>query len=100
MPDSEGKLSDSEKQVIADNILKWPDDNGRDCCPICKQSDWSVGDYLIRSDVFVPSKVVLGGLSVPMALVWCKNCHYTRTFLAAPLGLLSDVRVDEAEGDR
>lgn len=92
MPDSDGKLTKSEKAKVA----RWLSEKGiGPYCPVCSENEWAVGDHVIDMKPLSSGGFVIGGSSYPVAFVFCKNCFYTRQFLAMPIGL-----VEKNKGNR
>ena len=57
-------------------------------CPNCGQNQWSVLE-IVSTSPFSPERgITIGGPTIPLLLVACKNCFQVSQFSAIGLGLL------------
>lgn len=89
MPDSEGKLTPSEKSLLATWLnTRAAGPGANSACPVCGTNNWVLGDHLLNAMVFHPGgAMVIGGPTYPMAFIACSNCQHVRTFMALPIGI-------------
>lgn len=80
----EGKLSQGEKQRIAD----WLNRKGVRNCSVCSANQWTIADHLVAPNTFHGGGLVLGGASYPQAMLICGNCSNTLYFNAVMMGIL------------
>ncbi len=57
-------------------------------CPICTTNSWAIGD-IVSALPYTTGKIKLGGPTVPMVQIICKNCAHVLLFAAIPIGLVS-----------
>lgn len=75
-------------QPQIDKLQTWLGSKARgNACPVCGQSNWTVGD-IVSAPVFSGSGISIGGKTIPMVQVVCTNCAYIQLFAVAPIGLL------------
>ena len=77
-------MTDRQKQTIKDALQK----KGFGACPMCKQSNWQVGDDLVHSPVTtLGGPMSLGGPHIPMVQIVCTNCGFVAHHAAGVLGI-------------
>jgi predicted nucleic-acid-binding Zn-ribbon protein len=57
-------------------------------CPSCGRNAWEVADIVVAPQF--AGGIILGGQTVPMVQLICKNCFYVRLYAAVPIGLLEE----------
>ena len=86
MLDEQGRLSDQDKQKIADWLdEKWTQPSK---CSVCGHSDWTLGEHLVNLQIYYGGGLRIGGPTYPYVMVICKNCAQTLFFNAVMLGLI------------
>lgn len=96
MPDQNGQLTEEETQ----KFLDWINEKSVDhTCPVCKKNSWSAGSHLLNGMVHTGGALVVGGPAYPAAFIVCKNCAYTRQFMAVPIGLMKTEDESEEKQD-
>jgi hypothetical protein len=86
--DKEGKLTEQEKQLIADWLAtRWP--TAQQSCPICNDSLWLISDHLVMPVPLGPGNAIrlLGGIGYPQVMLISAKCGYTRYFNFPMMGL-------------
>jgi len=86
MPDKDGRLTSTEVEAIATYL------NSKGAprpCPVCGNPHWEIGSHILDGTLFRGGGLVVGGPSMPMFLIVCKNCFYIRHFMAIPAGILT-----------
>lgn len=89
MPDPKGKLSDEEKQFIAD----WLDKNWTKSreCPVSGHNSWTIADHLVVPMNYrwheAGGGTLLSGEVYPQAMVICTGCGYSVYFNAVKMEL-------------
>lgn len=62
-------------------------------CPACKHNEWSVSDTVYEVREFHGGMTVIGpGSVVPVIVVTCEYCGYTRFFNAIILGIVEPAK--------
>ena len=85
MPDSEGKLTGEERQII----VEWfKNKTGKDACPSCLSTAWALMDYLIDLRVYLGVNSVFGGPTFPAVSLVCQECGYFRFYSAILIGVV------------
>ncbi len=85
MPDSEGRLTDSDKIKVTQWLTeKWKQNA---LCPITNDFNWIIGDHTVTPVNFGDKGTVLGGKTYPQVMVICKTCGYTVFFNSVIVGL-------------
>ena len=80
MPDTQGYLSQPERQLIQ----KYLESKGAfGACPSCGHSSWDLANQLLNLIVYVPTGMTLGGPTYPQLVLVCTNCAYSRNHMAA-----------------
>lgn len=98
MAEGEYKLTQDQRNQIAEFLT------GRGAnrpCPACGTNHWTVGEHVIRGELFTPEGVFLGGPSYPWVFVVCDNCFFVRPHLAIPLGIVEQTKepvTEKADG--
>ncbi len=89
-------------QTTRDEITKRLTEKGASLpCPRCGQSNFSVfGGYFNPSVQEELKALVLGGRSIPSAIVGCNNCGYLSLHALGVLGLLPKDEKDKANGNK
>lgn len=84
---NENRMSAEQKQKIIKHITeKAPGMR----CAACGSQDFFVGDDLVTPVPLTSTgNMVLGGSSVPVALLVCRNCAHVMHFAAVPMGVVS-----------
>jgi len=89
MPDSEGKLTDYEKQTIH----HWMESHWRQPmpCPFCGDSSWVIGDHLVTPITLAGNGDLLMGVGVgyPQVMIISAGCGYTVFLNAVMLRIAS-----------
>jgi hypothetical protein len=91
VPDSQGKLSPEEKDVVVAWLNAHWSNNG---CPFHGPTVWEVGDAIATSAFagtgggLPGSGFVLGGLTYPLIVVTCQICAFTVLVNAIKLGIV------------
>jgi len=99
MPDKDGILTATEKQLIAAWLSTKSKNNA---CPVCSERSWSIGGHLISGKIYRGGNLSFGGPTYPQAFIVCTNCAYTRYFMAVQIGLIeaqSETDSPEKEGE-
>jgi predicted nucleic-acid-binding Zn-ribbon protein len=78
MPISENQLRKLNSWLKSKNVSM--------ICPSCGHNEWSAADVVV-APVFAAG-MVIGGPTVPMVQLICKNCAYVKLYAAVPIGLL------------
>jgi aconitase B len=81
---------EKEPKVDPQQVFAWLDKNwqGERVCPICKKTDWAIGDTIQEIRQFRGGNLILGGPLYPVFLVTCTVCGYTILFNAIVAGLV------------
>lgn len=56
-------------------------------CPICQTSEWNLVD-ITTGMIFQSGAFVVGGPTIPMLVIACRNCYFLAHFSAVALGLV------------
>ena len=76
------KLNEAQKT----KIHAWLDSKapvGQQACPVCHQTNWTLGDSLLNMPV-VGEK---SSIAIPFVSFACQNCGHARLFFAKMVGL-------------
>src|SRR5260221_10182750 len=65
-------------------------------CPHCGATTWGVFDQLYELRQFAQGQLSVQGTVIPLVVVICNTCGYTRLFNAISMGI---VKVPEAGGE-
>lgn len=77
-------MTDRQKQTIQESLQK----KGFGACPMCRQSNWQLGEDLVHAPVTsLGGGMALGGPHIPMAQVICTNCGFVSHHAAGVLGI-------------
>lgn len=81
------ELSEKDKQRIADELTKR---GATRACPRCGQSQFTVLDGYFNHPIQgeLSGNLVIGGPSIPVAVVVCNNCGFLSEHALGALGLL------------
>jgi hypothetical protein len=83
------KLTEAEKRRIADALQRKGVIRG---CPMCGHNSWVLADgYFNQTLQTKLSGLVIGGASVPTAVVVCTNCGFVSQHALGVLGMLPGV---------
>lgn len=85
MPDTDARLSQSEKQKIAD-WLNSRNSFGVDC-PVCRSRQWSIADHVVAPSLVNAGGVGLGVYPYPQAMV-ISECGYTMYLNLVAIGVV------------
>jgi hypothetical protein len=86
MPDAKGKLTPEDHQKIKLWWnLHW---KGPVVCPVCKQSNWQTGDYMVHATRFSADPPGAAP-TIPLITINCTTCAHVLTFGAVQIGILS-----------
>jgi hypothetical protein len=88
MPDTDGKLTQDEKQRVIQRITSaWHEPR---FCPYCGSPQWLVGDHLVQPVTLGAnvSMMIGGGIGYPQVMLISAGCGYTVFFNAVVLGIL------------
>lgn len=81
-------ITDDQRQ----KVQAWFDEKAPliGACPMCKQRQWVLGDYLVQPMPFTEGgTLVIGGLSMPLLMLICGNCGNVQFQSAVMAGLVS-----------
>ena len=87
MPDSGGKLTQDEKQKIAD-WLKERSQGANPVCPVCGDPHWFIADHLVQPITYSGGGLSIGGPGYPQAMLVSAKCGYTRFLNAVVIGIV------------
>ena len=85
MPDTNGALSQSEKEKIAE-WLNSKNSFGTDC-PLCHSKRWSIGDHVVAPSLINAAGVGLGAYPYPQAML-ISECGYTMYLNLVVVGII------------
>jgi hypothetical protein len=68
-------------------------------CPVCKENDWSIQDFVSEMREFNQGNFVVGGPIIPLASITCNNCAHTMHFNALKAGLIENKNPEKKETD-
>lgn len=84
MPDSEGKLSEEEKQKVVNWLKEKAPILGM--CSLCKKGEWLLSDHTVVPMLFGQGAVT-GGTAYPQVMLICKNCAHTQFLNTVVIGI-------------
>ena len=96
MPDKDGILTNVEKEQIE----TWLKEHWKNwACPFSADTTWKLGDFLVHTAKFAPEGGwVIGGPSMPSAVVVCAGCGYQVFINAVMVGLVPPLESPAKEG--
>lgn len=81
-----GKLDHDQRR----KFIEWINEKAvNHNCPVCNHNNWTTGPQLVTPMTHADSGIMIGGASLPMALLLCNNCAFVRHFAAIPIGLIA-----------
>ena len=85
--DVASELTEEQKNAI---IARLKERGAPKSCPMCGKGQWSLmGGYFIHSLQTQLDGLVLGGKSVPAAIIICNHCGFISQHALGTLGLLA-----------
>jgi hypothetical protein len=85
MPDSEGKLTQSDMQKAqAWLVEKWKNRS----CPFHGPTNWEIGQYVIGTVTFSTEGLKIGGPTYPMLVITCSTCGHAVFVNAIQVGIV------------
>lgn len=90
MPNESGRLTEGERQRVADWLTgKTAHKNGL-ACPACGGKSFSVLPHVVQLMPFTGGGLVVGGAVYPLVGVCCENCSNVQTFMAIHVGIVNN----------
>ncbi len=87
MPDSRGRLSETEKTEIATKIYAVWTGSAKNC-QICGSNKWFVADHVVELPIINEGTRGFGGGAYPSVLLISDPCGFTLSFNAVSLGVI------------
>jgi hypothetical protein len=87
MPDSGGKLTQSEKDEIRRKIDQLWVGSAKNC-PVCGSNKWFLADHIVEAPIINQDFRGFGGSAYPAVLLISEPCGYTLSFNAVILGVV------------
>jgi hypothetical protein len=85
MPDDRGRLTPEDHTKLREWWGQYW--RGSVACPVCKTTEWVVGEHVVSVNRLASDAGVDGSPSYQMVLVGCKTCSHTMFFNAVQIGL-------------
>jgi ribosomal protein L37E len=77
-------LTDRQKSTIQSALQK----KGFGACPLCRQTNWQLGDDFVHAPVTaLGGSVAFGGSHIPMIQIVCTHCGFVSHHAAGVLGI-------------
>lgn len=77
-------LTDRQKNTIQTNLQS----KIRGTCPMCGQSNWTLGEEVVASNTTsLQGGMAIGGQFVPMVQLICNNCGFVAHHAVGVLGI-------------
>lgn len=85
MADSFGRL----RQEDIEKVTAWLGEKFKPAllCPVCRQNQWILGEYLTILPTAPKAQAILGGPSYPHIVLTCGNCANTLLLSAVKIGV-------------
>lgn len=97
MPDSRGKLIQSEKIAIREWLAKYSPPGGM-LCQVCKNDSWGLAQELINLPVLIPGvPVPFSYPTYPQIMIICDKCGHSVFFNAVVAGLVPSDKITAAD---
>lgn len=94
MPDSDGKLTEEERERAAEWFQQhWA---GNTNCTSCDRNQWIIGEHIVAPPLFAKG-VILGGTAYPQIMVVCGYCAHTVYYNAIIMGVMDSDAEDGNE---
>lgn len=92
MPDSQGLLSEAERDLFAAHLNKFITEKGPIVCVVCRSKTWSMVPHVqVSLRLGGDGTVHITGSAYPTVSAVCDNCGHTIGFLAEKVGIKFNV---------